>query len=149
MLRGWTNRYTALVLCTCVLAVAAGGCGDDSTGHAGTGGAGGGGATGGDSGSSGAGGGSTATCPTLAESWRITEHCTVGFAGEQIPFTQTECALVVGGAFSGLEGAVGENGEIALSGALGVMPYACDGTATESEMTLTCTTDCVVRLLAE
>ena len=72
-----------------------------------------------------------------------------GFAGETIPFTQTECSLVVGGAFSGLEGTVGAEREIDLSGALGVMPYACEGVATATEMTLTCTDDCPVLLVAE
>ena len=90
-----------------------------------------------------------ASCPELAESWVIEEHCLAGFESEEIPFTQTECALVVGGAFSGLEGTVGDNGEIDLSGALGVMPYECQGTATESEMNLVCTEDCPVRLVAQ
>ena len=143
------NTRVTIVLFCGALALSPGGCGDDSTGDAGSGGAAGGGAVGGDGGSSGAGGSAMASCPTLAESWVIEEHCVAGFESEEIPFTQTECALIVAGAFSGLAGTVDENGEIDLFGALGVMPYDCQGTATASEMTLICTTNCPVRLVAQ
>ena len=140
------STLATIVLCTVALALALGGCGDDSTGDSGSAGSG---ATGGNGGASGAGGSPTASCPTIAESWVIEEHCLPGFATEVIPFTQTACTLVVAGAFSGLEGTVGENGEIDLTGALGVMPYDCQGTATASTMELICTTDCPVRLVAQ
>lgn len=138
---------SAVVFCS-ALALLVGGCGDDSNGDAGSGGAAGDGVAGG-GGSSGFGGIGTPSCPTLADSWVIEEHCTAGFETEVIPFAQTGCALVVGGAFSGLEGTVGENGEIDLSGALGVLPYECQGTATATEMALLCNMDCPVDLVPQ
>ena len=136
-------------LCCLGLVLACSGCGDDSNGGAGSGGTGGSGATAGGGGASGAGGDGVASCPMLAETWVIEEHCLPGFATEEIPFDQAGCSLVVRGAFSGLEGSVGENGEISLSGALGAMAYACEGTTDGSQMNLVCTTDCPVRLVAQ
>ncbi|MGB5813434.1 MAG: hypothetical protein WBG86_23060 [Polyangiales bacterium] len=128
-----------LALFCIVQALSLGACGDDSTGNAGAGGTAGG----------GTGGSAMPSCPTLAESWVIEEHCLAGFEAQVVPFTQTECALVVAGPFSGLEGTVGENGEIDLSGSLGVLPYECQGTATASDMDLLCNSDCPVRLAAQ
>jgi hypothetical protein len=51
--------------------------------------------------------------------------------------------------FHHIEGTLDDEGNIALDGALGVMEYACDGTVDDSEMLLTCTDDCAVRLVPQ
>ncbi|MEM7436175.1 MAG: hypothetical protein AAF436_13540 [Myxococcota bacterium] len=148
---------TLVRVCTSlVLAAALSACGDSTGTGTGTGGSGGTGGTGGGGsggmGASGGAGGASGTggsepgCAAIAEAWVIQEHCLPGFATEVIPFEQTGCEVRLTGAFSVLEGTIDDDGNIDVEGALGVMPYACQGTFDESEMLLTCTDDCPVRL---
>ncbi|MEM7137731.1 MAG: hypothetical protein AAF500_14200 [Myxococcota bacterium] len=148
-------RTVGCVCTSLVLVVALSACGDDTgtggsggTSGSGGGGSGGMGASGGAGGVAGTGGSET-VCGAIAEAWIIEEHCLPGFATEVIPFEQTGCEVRLTGAFSVLEGTIDDDGNIDVDGALGVMPYACEGTFDDAEMRLTCTDDCLVRLVPQ
>lgn len=83
-----------------------------------------------------------ATCPNLAGTWNIAEHCDSTLVGENAVVTQTDCSLAFAAPFDGFSGTVGSDGKLTLSG-----PQTCSGTASSSTINLNCTPGtCTVKL---
>ncbi|MDB4976477.1 MAG: hypothetical protein JWN48_4818 [Myxococcaceae bacterium] len=113
-----------------MLTVAALGCGDDQTNKDG------------ETGSPEAG----AACLDLAGTWTIASHCDAALVGTAVPVTQRLCVITTGGMFAGLSGPVAQSGTFALRGTISGTTVSCMGTASDKQLSETCTGDCAVTL---
>jgi hypothetical protein len=101
----------ALVLVSALLVAA---CSSSSSGSAPSGGAG--------------------SCPNVAGTWKVTQHCDPQFIGQDAKVTQNGCSLTFDPPFNGFTGSVTSDDKISLSG-----PQTCSGTVSDTAITMTCT----------
>jgi hypothetical protein len=87
-------------------------------------------------------GDTSAACPNVAGTWNITAHCDPTLIGQTVVVTQSDCSLSFAAPFDGFTATAASDGKLTVSG-----PQTCSGTASSSELTLTCTPGtCVVKL---
>lgn len=87
----------------------------------------------------------TTGCPNIARNWTVADHCDPTLVGSGVTVTQNGCAYTVEEwAFSGT---IAGDGSLSSNGVLpGGAQLACTGKGTATEMTLTCSNGCDVRL---
>jgi hypothetical protein len=110
------------------------GCGSSSSNSAGGAGA------------DGSAGTSSDACPSLAGTWTIKTHCVSSFVGQTVMVTQSVCSLSLAAPFDGYSGSVKSDGSLDVSGPTASGTQECMGSATASDMSLSCPGPCAVTL---
>jgi len=89
-------------------------------------------------------GGNGGSCPNLAGTWTITEHCSAEFVGMTQTITQTGCEFA--SATSTGTTTINPDGSFSFSDTYMGNPFECTGTATVTRISQVCTGDCTVVL---
>jgi hypothetical protein len=76
-------------------------------------------------------------CTNTAGTWTITQHCESSAVGQQVTVSQTGCTITYSSPFTGWGGTVSGTA-ISMSGPAGSKTLACSGTATPTDINLTC-----------